>query len=258
MQRYESYWMMAKWGSREESPTAIAARFLRTIDALRTLNPLLDVWSWGDYHEIGETEGQGGVYPLDDIRPRMAAAVARNVGDAGDAAPDPDNGYKLMAQADRTAPGSLISLSGSAGARPEGRPGFSVTPFTNRMNFKLGPEPDPSFLRYAFWREVMLLLAETWEATWVEAWPDDMMDHWGPKHAFRAVWMCYVSPHFAPLVTPPPGIIAERRPNGGLFMAATDAMFRTVEPRHLAGARAIEAALQPLNRLDYPIDEPYL
>ena len=225
MQRYESYWMMAKWGSREESPTAIAARFLRTIDALRTLNPLLDVWSWGDYHEIGETEGQGGVYPLDDIRPRMAAAVARNMDDAGEAEPDPDNGYVLMAQADRTAPGSLISLSGSVGARPEGRPGLGVTPFTNRMNFKLGPEPDPSFLRYAFWREVMLLLAETWEATWVEAWPDDMMDHWGPKHAFRAVWMCYLSPHFASLVTPPPGIIAERRPNGGLFMAATDAMF---------------------------------
>ena len=259
MPLYHSYWMQADWGSREETPTALAARFLRTIDALRGLNPLLDVWSWGDYHEIGETEGKGGAYPLDEIRPHMAAAVARNMGDFGEDGPDPhpDCGYVLMSQADRTAPGSLVSLSGSAGARPEGKPGLSVVPFTNRMSFKVGPEPDPSLTTYAFWRAALLLLAETWEATWVEAAPDDMSEHWGTNRAFRATWMCTVSPRFAPLVTPPFGIIAEHRPDGGLFMAATDEMFRTADPRHLAAARAIETALQPLNRLDYPIDEAY-
>ena len=132
-----------------------------------------------------------------------------------------------------------------------------MTPFTNRMEFDVGHEPDPSLLRYDLWRAVLLLLAETWEATWVEAAPADMSEHWGTTRAFRAAWMSYVSPRFAHLVTPPAGIVAERRPDGGLFMAATTEMFRTADPRHLAAARAMETALAPLNRLDYPIDEPY-
>ena len=101
------------------------------------------------------------------------------------------------------------------------------------------------------------MLAETWEATWAEAAPGDMSGHWGTTRAFRAAWMSYVSPRFAPLVTPPPGVIAERCPNGGLFMAATAEMFRTADPRHLGATQSMDAALLPLNRLDYPIDEPY-
>lgn len=256
MQLRRSYWTQANWGSREESPLAIAARFLATIDGLRALSPLLDQWSWGDGPELAETRADSGAYPLDAVRPRMAEAVARNMGTAGEPDPDPDYGYDLMSQTENTPPDGRVGLSGSAGARP-GRPGLGVTPFTNRMYLDAGPAPDAGLLRYAFWRAALLLLAETWEATFAEAAPHDMDEHWGTTRMFRAAWMCCVSPRFAPLVTPPLGIIAERRPNGGLFMAATDEMFRTADPRHLGAARAIAAALQPLNRLDYPIDEPY-
>ncbi len=254
----ESYWMQAEWGSRVETPAAIAARFLRTVDGLGALDPLLETWDWGDYQEVGETEGAGGSYPLAAVRPRMAEAVARNMGNGGEDGPDPDPyyGYCLMAQTDATAPGSLVSLSGSVGARP-GQREWDVVPFTNRMAFEVGPEPDPTLLRYALWRAALLLLAETWEASWVEAAPHDMSEHWGTTRAFRAAWMSYLSPRLAPLVVPPAGVVVERRPNGGLFMAATDTMFTTADPRHLAAARAIEAALAPLNRLPYPIDAPY-
>lgn len=254
----KSYWMQAEWGGRPETPAAIADRFLRTIDGLRALNPLLGVWTWGDYYEVGETRGDGGSYPLDEIRPRMAQAVERNMGNHGRDGPEPDPrcGYVLMSLTERIAPEGRVSLSGSAG-KPPGGSGSGVTPFANSMGFEIGPAPDPSLLRYGFWRDVLLLLAETWEASWVEAAPDDMREHWGTNRAFRPAWMSYVSPRFASLVTPPDGIIAERRPNGGLFMAAAGEMFRTADPHHLAAARAIAAALQPLNRLDYPIDEPY-
>ena len=258
MQLRRSYWMQAEWGSREETPAAIAGRFLRTIDGLCPLNPLLDDWSWGDYYELQKSEHESGVYLLADIRPRMAEAVARNMGNDGEDGPDPDPdcGYCLMSQTERTAPGGRVDLGGSAGARPGGG-GLGVTPFTNRMEFDVGPEPDPSLMTYALWRAVLLLLAETWEASWVEAAPHDMSEHWGATGAFRAAWMSYLSPRLAPLVTPAPGVIVERRPNGGLFMAATDTMFETANPQHLAAAHAIAATLAPLNRLAYPIDVPY-
>ena len=206
-----SFWVEARWGSRVETPAAIAERFLRTIDGLRAINPILDDWSWGDYYELPQTE--------------------------------------------RTAPGSRVGLNGSAGARPTG--GLGVTAFTNDINFEVGPKPDPSLVSYPLWRAV-LLLAETWEASWAEASPGDINAAWSSGGGyFKCAWMSYVSPHFAPLVAPPAGVVAERRPNGGLFMAATADTFRTADPEHLAAARAIEVALAPMNRLAYPVDDPY-
>ena len=75
--------MHVKWGSREESPPAIASRFLRTVDGLRALSLLLEHWSWGDYQEVSETRADSGAYPLDVVRPRMAEAVVRNIGTGG-------------------------------------------------------------------------------------------------------------------------------------------------------------------------------
>jgi hypothetical protein len=67
-------------------------------------------------------------------------------------------------------------------------------------------------------------------------------------------WLNYVSPRFARLVTPPKTAIVDYRPNGGLLMAATDETFITANPKHLAVARDIEAALAPLNALPWPPD----
>jgi len=51
--------------------------------------------------------------------------------------------------------------------------------------------------------------------------------------------MNYVSPRFAPLITPPTTAIVEYQPNGGLFMAATDETFVASNPQHLAVAHDI-------------------
>ncbi len=212
----------------------------------------------GGHYELRETEHESGIYPLEVLRPRMAEAVNRNMGNAGRDGPDPDpwHGYWLMSQTEQTAPGSRVSLGGSAGARPSG--GLGVTAFTNDVHFEVGPQADPSLATYPLWRAVLLLLAETWEASWAEASPGDINAAWsGGGGYFKCAWMSYVSPHFAPLVAPPAGIIAEHRPNGGLFMAATADTFRTADPGHLAAARAIEVALAPMNRLAYPVDDPY-
>jgi hypothetical protein len=136
--------------------------------------------------------------------------------------------------------------------------GSPVSAFCNNYaKLDIGLEPDPALITFALWRAILLILVETWEATWAEASPEGIQSEWRGIPV-RCAWMNYVSPRFAPLITPPPGAIVEYRPNGGLFLAATDELFQLGNPAHLARAREIEAALQPLNQLPYPIDDAYL
>ena len=52
-------------------------------------------------------------------------------------------------------------------------------------------------------------------------------------------------------MTPPPGVVVERRPDGGLLLAATTDTFSTADPAHLLAARAIHAALTPFNAVPW-------
>ena len=70
--------------------------------------------------------------------------------------------------------------------------------------------------------------------------------------ALRLAWISYVSPRFAPLVSPPSTAITEYRPDGGLLMAATDETFQTANPKHLAVAQDILAAVASLNANPWP------
>ena len=231
---------------------AISSILLEMIDSLRPLHPRFDDWNWGDGPEIDETEALGGIYPFANIRPDIERAIERNV-TIVDGDPEPLEGYFMMLKTDLTKPERLVHLSVSAGC---GDLCISVSPFCNSAEFEIDPTPDLSLLTFSVWRRVMLILAETWEATWAEASPMDIRSEW-TGFPVRRAWMNYVSPRLAPLITPPPGVIVERRPNGGLFLAATDETFQTANPKHKAAARTIEAALQPLNTIPYPIDDPY-
>jgi len=67
-------------------------------------------------------------------------------------------------------------------------------------------------------------------------------------------WMTYLSPRFAPMVTPLRSAIVDRTPRGGIVMTATEERFDFTNPAHLAAAREIEAALAPVNALPWPPD----
>ncbi|MGO9686505.1 MAG: Imm52 family immunity protein, partial [Beijerinckiaceae bacterium] len=117
--------------------------------------------------------------------------------------------------------------------------------------------PDRDIITYAIFRGAILAIAEAFDASWSKAYPTDISKLWPQKRARPMVllaWMTYISPRLAPLITPPQTAIVEYRPNGGLFMAATDETFITANPKHLAVARDIEAAVAPLNALPWPPD----
>ncbi len=66
--------------------------------------------------------------------------------------------------------------------------------------------------------------------------------------------MHYLSPRFAPLVTPPRSAIVEHTAQGGLLMAATDGTFAVDKPAHLAVANDMLASLAPFEALPWPPD----
>ena len=64
---------------------------------------------------------------------------------------------------------------------------------------------------------------------------------------FPISWLSYVGSRQACLITPPMAGLVERRPDGGLLMAATDELFDVNNPAHMTAARAIESAVAPLS-----------
>jgi hypothetical protein len=117
-------------------------------------------------------------------------------------------------------------------------------------------EANSSLINFRVLKAAMLALVSAWDATWCGTAP------WGisefeTRHArpwFGLEWMTYLSPKFAPMVTPPRSVIVDKPPGGGLLMIATQEIFQVTNPTHLSAARDIEAALAPINALPWPPD----
>jgi hypothetical protein len=228
------------WGPRQETPKAIATRFLSLVDRLATIDPVFDNWIYGlDKEPI----------MFDALRDEMEAAVARHVSRADDGDPVPINGYTAAIVNTWQHEPRSIRVYVHAGA-------WKCKPsLINYADLETSDRvaADPAIVTYPIFRAALLALAEIFEVTWCVAYPEDAMLHW-KRGFFRLGWMSYISPRFASLVTPPKSAIVEYRPNGALFMAATDETFVTANPQHMAVARDIEAAIAPLNALPWPPD----
>ena len=235
--RSDIYNVVADWGRRPETAESLAGRWLALIARLEVLDPVFARWSHWE-------EGSGFV-PFD---PRLEAQGAR-----------------VIAHTERTRTGRLVPEAGSriwnmTDPHPRSRR-FNISMFAgndnayhdNNVVFKTDScaVPDPRVLTYRIFRGALLAIAETFAVTQAYAYPSDLFDLWskGPAHKFDLplAWISYIPARFGPLVTPPPNVIVEHRPDGGLLMAATDETFVTANPAHLAAARTIHAALGPFN-----------
>lgn len=252
---HDSYEILSSWGARVEAPEELAARFIKTIDALALVQPSFNDCEWIDAIVVRGPEPEAAAVPWQRARRDLARAIVRNMKSEDDGIPDPYCGYWLPAMANRHAADRFMSLAVSASKGERG--GSPLFPFMNRADLESKPELDPSLRTFDVWRAMLLIIAETWEVTWAETTAPSLLNL-KSGYPVRPAWMSYVSPHYAPLMTPPASAIVEHRPNGGLFLAATRDVFETANPTHLAVAREIEAALQPLNHVPNPNDAPYL
>lgn len=236
------YTIFSCWGSRQESPQSIATRFLALIDRLAPIDPVFGNWIYPlDPEPIG----------LDLIRNDMAEVVARHVSRADDGDPTPIDGYTTcVVNTDHRQP-RCLDIYVQAGAYGYDRPYFFNYASIGTC---YGVTPDSTILTFQIFRPALLALAETFDAIWCCAYPNDVKFSSNNERLSRIGWMNYVSPRFAALITPPQSAIVEYRPNGGLLMSATTETFVTGNPQHLAVAREIVASLAPLNALPWPPD----
>ncbi len=239
-----AYQIMTYWGPRRESTAVLAPRMLRMLQGLADIDPLLADWQW---------VGKKRLVAMSELDVATAERLLRSRirrDDAGE--PISNGGYSFYVHTHWCEPGRL-TLQGSIGV---------CTPsslYDNHIDLdtsQLSP-PDESLLKYRIYKPALSFLATLWRANWASAFPLDLLDLL-PKHERRfnarlyGGWITYLSPAWAAKITAPKSAIVERAPDGGLLMIATEETFRVDNPRHVAVAREIDAALAPLNALPWP------
>ncbi len=234
------YYVHAAWRAREETPDALADRFVRMIDELRRIDPLLELWKTRDR--------RARKYDFEAIRDRYVEIVKKCISrdDFGDVSPL--EGYWLQASTRGQPSSRHYRILSHVGAHGYTRCNQNFLWFdTSSME-----TPDAGAIVYAIFRPVLLAIVEAWEPEDCVASCAQMRERGleGTGH-FRAPWMQYLFSDFAALITPPDDVLVEHLPNGGLLMTATTETFDVDNPAHVAAAQSIGAATKKLNDLPY-------
>lgn len=226
--------LSAFWGPRSDTPAALARRWVATAARLRAIDPVFSNFYKGQ-------DGKGVLLTIDpeSIEKDIAARATHD-------------GYMFNVKTDISGRGPrLFEFDMTAGSRF-----FNVV----CLGTPYGQVPDPSIVTYRIFKAAMLAIAENFRVERGRAYPRKLADLWphppNANPAFPIAWISYVSARRTHLVTPPPTAIIERRPDGGLLMAATDETFDVDNPAHMAVARDIEAAVAPLNFIPWEPEDP--
>jgi hypothetical protein len=236
-----AYAIHASWGPRADTPEVIAPRFITCVDRLKLIHPAYDNWIFSLDRKPKK---------FDALRADLPAAIATRVVRADDGEPTPIYGYWASVINDMKDGPHSLSLRVKAGAHAPSEY------FSNSAQIKTGYDvaPDPSIIAYPAFKAALLALVESFDATYCSAYPARLLNLSDKSRHLLLAWMSYVSPRFAPLISPPPSAIVERTAQGGLLMAATEETFQVDNPAHLAVARDILKALAPFEALPWPPD----
>jgi len=239
------YGIMCCWGPRADTPERLAPRFLRTLAALSEIDPAFSNWHVGHTEDIPLA-----ALSFDD--------VVKYIADGNDlektGAVFPKEGYWFGAVSSPPSDARRVSVDFHAGCTIPGNL------FINTASILTRPicEENASLIALRVLKPALLVLASLWEPTWcgLSPWTVNALQRQPVPFRpwFGLEWVTYLSPRFAPLVTPPRTAITEYLPNGALLMIATEDRFTVDNPQHLAAARDIEAALAPVNALPWPPD----
>ena len=239
MVEFSRLYIRGDWEAREETPQALADRFLRMIDAFAEIDPALRRWDC-EYRRPKT---------LESLRGRFAEHVAANMeGDFFSGTVYPEFGYRIGAFTRDEPEGRSFSISFHAGATTTKNPYFNQVTMGSFGRSEL----DWSVVNHRIVRSVLLAIAYAWEPLHVAAYSDELFAGSRIKARLREAWIQYLCPRLAEKITPPTAVLAEKLPNGGLLMSATTEIFDVNNPEHMAAAADIAAATAPLNRLPGP------
>jgi len=235
MQSETEYIIQAYWGSRREAPAQCGERFWRMLEFLAAVDPLFSDWKFfnGDkFLPMPEASG-------DELTDLIASCVDR----ADDGYPVPISGYWFGAGT-RTGTKTSLTLTLRVGCYIPDPPFLANT--AELLTLPLNDE-NAKFITFPTFKSALLAIAAAWDATCCAAYPWNLIPLWREagwdEPALRMAWITYLSPRYAPMVTPPRSAIVEYPPQGGIVMIATKDRFEIANPAHLAVAREIAAAV---------------
>ncbi len=263
MEPYYEYSIHSKWSGRVETPAAIGAKFLNTLDALSTIDPIFSNWGLADYPNpsSGDPDTDGlniGTIPLDAARPRIAQIIENYVVRDDAHEPEPDNGYRAFASTSDLVGPREASISVNAGGKYDASTDFGFGRY-------LWKPCDLTIVTYPLFKAALLAINTVWRAPWacaqafrfgsisvpeVEILPGVVATRIGsvprvpldptfPDTIFNIPWIAYLSAEHADGVTLSHDILTERTPDGGLLMSATTDRLDPDNPEHVRRARII-------------------
>ena len=243
MTHHEAYNILASWGPRAETPDHLASRMLKSVQQLSRFAFIAPSW-------FAIEEGKL-LAVCATSRTSMAEEIAKGVTKSRDGKQQqPYYGYSMWMY-------NAPEISWSARRYRFGLHGGADDQYvSNTLSFCSDSDTEQTCrpdLDVA--SRVLLSLAEPFEVTYAIAFSDGLSSLWRTGReapTMQLAWISYIAPRFAHLVTPPPSAIVEHRSDGGLLMAASDEAFDVDNPRHMAVAREIEAAVAPFNALPWP------
>jgi hypothetical protein len=248
MSQFLGYLIQAYWGPRREAPEELGKRYWRMLRSLGAVEPAFNGWKF-----IGTSQFRS--LPPSPGR-ELTSLIADGVATADDGDPTPINGYHFGAST-RAGSTTSVTLLVHAGFHAPNPPFFA-----NTVELQTRPlnQQNSALITLPIFKAALIGIAEAWDATWCGAYPSDIIPLWPDRIALgrptlHMAWITYLSPRFAPMVTPPASAIVEYTPQGGIVMTATEDRFDVTNAAHIAAAREIGAALAPVNALPWPPDE---
>jgi hypothetical protein len=146
--RFSIYYELPQRG---ETPAEIGAKFLRTLDALSRIDPLLATWKVLDRPTLASL-------PLAEARPRIAAIVENFVVlDKADE-PEPEYGYTAIGVTDSAIPSRIVVFRVHGG-------GLLRDEMVLEVGGILHPT-DPLIVKYSLFRGALLATSAIWQPTW--------------------------------------------------------------------------------------------
>jgi hypothetical protein len=239
----------SQWKPREETPEELGERTLRCLDMITPLHPAFRNWTFLDLFRdpMEMTDENIGEFlcPLVEARPQITDVVVKFGVDNDDhRTPEPRGGYNISVTADNVDPSQRVTLSAHGGGL------VSWTGAARHASLETGMthEADPTIISYPVFRSVLMTIISCWDVDYASAGSSDLTKLSAGTHYFCGPsWMVYLSAPLARRIAIPADVTVERTPDGGILMIAAEETFDTNNPIHVARARSILAALEPLN-----------
>jgi hypothetical protein len=251
------YFVHAKWAeTSSETPAAIGATFLKTLDALSGVDPLFAGWQVFRNLQIAEDE-QPRQVPLDAARKRITEIVESGVARNDYDEPEPIYGYSAVATAGVRGP-RYVTLSVHTTLNPD-------------VGLKFGEHniaSDLSIVTYPLFKAALLAISTVGAVQWSYAQayrnnvvevPMDLapgvpafridtaaqvpLDPTFPDSIFHVPWIVYLSAERAAGVTLAREVLTEHMPDSGLLMSAATERLDPMNPKHVRRARILAETL---------------